>query len=336
MTHPVRAPEFWRRRGILGSALAPAGWCYGLCARVLFAATRPVRAAVPVLCVGNLVIGGAGKTPVALSVGRRLIEHGRKVHFLSRGYGGRVAGPLRVDPQNHTAADVGDEALLLAARAPAWVSRDRIAGVRVAGAAAEGAPDGPEVILMDDGFQNPSVAKDLSLLVVDGEYGFGNGRVIPAGPLRETVPSALSRADVIVLIGEDIAGIENQPAVRESRLPVLKAHARPGPEAESLKGQPVVAFAGIANPEKFFQTLEEAGCEIKASHAFPDHHPFGEEDIQRLKSEAADLNAKLATTEKDAMRLSPAALSGIVVLTIYLEWADEAALDAVLGPLFGN
>ena len=336
MTHPVRAPEFWRKGGILGSVLAPAGWCYGLCARVLFAAARPVRAAVPVLCVGNLVIGGAGKTPVVLSVGRRMIERGRKVHFLSRGYGGRVAGPLRVDPRNHTAADVGDEALLLAARAPAWVSRDRVAGVRIAGAATDGPPGGPEVILMDDGFQNPSVAKDLSLLVVDGEYGFGNGRVIPAGPLRETVSSALSRADAIVLIGEDIAGIENHPAVKASRLPVLKAHARPGPEAENLKGQSVVAFAGIANPEKFFRTLKEAGSEIKARHVFSDHYPFAEEDIQRLKSEAAGLNAKLATTEKDAMRLSPSALSGIVVLTISLEWEDEAALDAVLGPLFGD
>ncbi len=331
MIHPVRAPEFWRRGGILGLALAPAGWCYGLCARVLFAAAHPVRAAVPVLCVGNFVIGGAGKTPVALSIGRRLIDRGRKVHFLSRGYGGRAAGPLRVDPQNHTAADVGDEALLLAAHAPAWVSRDRVAGVR----AAATVPGDAEVILMDDGFQNASVSKDLSLLVVDGEYGFGNGRVIPAGPLRETVSSALSRADVIVLIGEDIAGIENHPAVKASRLPVLKAHTRPGPEAESLKGQPVVAFAGIANPEKFFRTLEEAGSEIKVRHAFPDHHPFGEGDIQRLKSEAAGLNAKLVTTEKDAMRLSPAALSGIVVLTISLQWEDEAALDAALDPLFG-
>ncbi len=332
MRNPVRAPEFWRRGGILGSALAPAGWCYGLCARVRFAAARPVKAVVPVLCVGNLVVGGAGKTPVSLNVGRRLIERGRKVHFLSRGYGGRAAGPLRVDPQNHTAADVGDEALLLAARAPAWVSRDRAAGVRAAGAAAEG----PEVILMDDGFQNPSVVKDMSLLVVDGEYGFGNGRLIPAGPLRETVSSALSRADAIVLIGEDSAGIENHPAVKASGLPVLKARVRPGPEAEDLKGQSVVAFAGIANPEKFFRTLAEAGCEIRASHAFPDHHPFGEGDIQRLKSEAGDLNAKLVTTEKDAMRLSPAALSGIVVLTISLEWEDETALDAVLGPLFGD
>ncbi len=328
MKNPVRAPEFWRRGGILGAALAPAGWCYGLCARLLYKSARPVKAPVPVLCVGNLVIGGAGKTPVALSIGRRLIERGRKVHFLSRGYGGRVAGPLRVDPRNHTAADVGDEALLLAACAPAWVSRDRVAGVEAAG--------GADMILMDDGFQNASVAKDLSLLVIDGEYGFGNGRVIPAGPLRETVSSALSRADGIVLIGEDIAGIENHPAVKASRLPVLKARARPGPEAEDLKGQSVVAFAGIANPEKFFRTLEEAGSEIKASHAFPDHHPFGEGDIQRLKSEAAGLNAKLATTEKDAMRLSPAALSGIVVLTISLQWEDEAALDAVLGPLFGD
>ena len=329
MANPVRAPDFWRKAGGLGVALSPVGWCYGLYARLLYKSARPVKAAVPVLCVGNLVIGGAGKTPVALSIGRRLIERGRKVHFLSRGYGGRVAGPLRVDPQNHTATDVGDEPLLLARTAPAWISRDRAAGIGVA-------CDGAELIVMDDGFQNASVSKDLSLLVVDGEYGFGNGRLIPAGPLRETVSSALSRTDVLVLIGEDIAGIENHPAVGESRLPVLKAHVRPGPEAESLKGQPVVAFAGIANPEKFFLTLEESGSEIKASHAFPDHHPFGEEDIQRLKSEAADLGAKLATTEKDAMRLSPATLSGIVVLTIFLEWEDEAALDAVLGPLFGD
>jgi len=328
----VRAPDFWQKGGVLGAALAPVGWCYGVCARVLYAAVHPVKAAVPVLCIGNLVMGGAGKTPVALSVGRRLIERGRRVNFLSRGYGGREAGPLRVFPETHAAADVGDEPLLLARVAPAWVSRDRAAGI----GAIEAAPDKADVVIMDDGFQNPSVVKDLSLLVADGEYGFGNGRVFPAGPLRETIPSALARADGIILIGEDIAGIEIHPAVKAGGLPVFKARIRPGPEAEEIKGRPVVAFAGLANPDKFFRTLDEIGCEVRARHAFPDHHPFGENEILRLKSEAAGLNAQLVTTEKDAMRLSPAALSGIVVLTISLEWADEASLDAVLKPLLGD
>ena len=331
----MRAPDFWRREGgFPGGILAPLGWGYGLAGRIRFALARPARSPVPVICVGNLVAGGAGKTPVALNLARRLIGQGRNVRFLTRGYGGRLAGPVRVDAETHTAGDVGDEALLLARVAPAWVARDRAHGVAAAANDAEGGP--PDVIIMDDGFQNPWVAKDRSLLVIDGGYGFGNGHVFPAGPLRESVGSALGRADAVVLIGDDDAGIQNNLAVRGNTLPVLRARARPGPEAGGLKGKPVVAFAGIANPEKFFQTLREAGCEVKAAHGFADHHPFTRDDLGRLRAEAKNLSARLVTTEKDAVRLSAEDLEGISVLTISLEWADETLLDAALHSLFRN
>jgi len=323
----VRAPEFWRRDGgALGEVLSPLGWCYGLATRIRLAWIRPWRPPVPVLCVGNLVAGGAGKTPVALSLGTYLGHRGHKVHFLSRGYAGTAAGPHRVDPESDVDA-VGDEALLLARAHPTWISRDRVAGAR---AAAEGA----DLIVMDDGFQNPSVVKDFSLLVVDGRYGFGNGHLIPAGPLRETVQSGLGRAHALVVIGDDEAGIEKNPAVSGMGLPVLKASVKPGPEAEALGGKPVFAFVGIGNPEKFFSTLKGIGCEIKGTTVFSDHHRFTEDEIGQLKSQAVENEAQLVTTEKDAVRLPPAARDDIEVLTISLQWADETSLDAALRPLF--
>jgi tetraacyldisaccharide 4'-kinase len=325
----MRAPDFWGRDGgILGPVLAPLGWGYGLATRFRFVLARSWKPHVPVVCVGNVVAGGAGKTPVALSLGERLIKQGRNVHFLSRGFGGSATGPLRVDPKVHTAEDVGDEALLLAARAPTWVSADRRAAARLAAAA--------DVIIMDDGFQDPSVAKDLSLVVVDGRYGFGNGRTIPAGPLREPAAAALGRADALVVMGADEAGIGNHPSVRGKNIPLLRAGVKPGPEVGALKGKPVAAFAGIANPEKFFATLEEAGCVLRSTRAFSDHHPYTPGEIQRLKSEAEEMKAVLVTTAKDAMRLSAPDLSGIEVLTISVRWTDEASLDAVLRPLFGD
>ncbi|NQU61038.1 MAG: tetraacyldisaccharide 4'-kinase [Rhodospirillales bacterium] len=325
----MRAPEFWRRGGgLFGGLLAPLGWGYGLGTWLRFAFTKPYRSDVPVLCIGNLVAGGAGKTPVALSLGGYLAERGLTVHYLGRGYGGIEKGPLRVDLGAHGAGDVGDEALLLAAVAPTWISVNRAAGVEAAGA-------GADFIIMDDGFQNPSVAKDLSLVVVDGRYGFGNERLIPAGPLREPVARALDRAHALIVIGEDEAGIGGHPKVKKSNLPVLKATVTPGPEASALKGKAVVAFAGIGEPEKFFRTLSSIGGRVQAAHAFPDHHRYTTNEIQRLKQEAADMGAILVTTTKDAVRLAASDLNGIEVLTISLEWRDETALDAVLNPIFG-
>jgi tetraacyldisaccharide 4'-kinase len=326
----MRAPDFWQTGGsrLLPTLLTPVSWFQGLGMRVRFAMTRPWRAPVPVLCVGNLVAGGAGKTPVALSLGGRLLDHGLKVHYLSRGYGGRQRGPVRVDAEQHTSIDVGDEALLLAQTAPTWVARHRAKGCRAAVAA------GAEVIVMDDGFQNPSLAKDVSLLVVDGGYGFGNGRLIPAGPLREPVEAGLGRADGVVLMGDDTAGLtgDGGPLTAASP-PTLRAAIKPGPEAAGLAGKPVVAFAGIARPEKFFQTLRDIGCQVVVERAFSDHYPYEAADIERILRDARAADAIPVTTAKDIIRLPPEVRDEITVLTIAVAWEDEAAVDAILEPL---
>ena len=323
----MRAPDFWHGRGggVVAALLTPLGSVYGLAARARFAAARPWRASIPVLCVGNLVAGGSGKTPVALSLGARLARRGDDVHFLTRGYGGRRAGPLRVDPDHHGAREVGDEALLLARCAPAWVARDRPAGCRAAIAG------GARAIIMDDGFQNPYLAKDVSLLVVDGAYGFGNGRVMPAGPLREPVEAGLARADALVLIGADGAGVvERVGGDAPTAVPILRARIMPGPEAARLAGKSVVAFAGIGNPERFFTTLRDLGCRVEQAHAFPDHYPYDSGEVESLRKDARALDALLVTTAKDLVRLPPAARDGIEVLTIIVEWEDEAAVDDIL------
>src|SRR5437868_4186623 len=232
---PMRAPEFWHEPpGLAAGLLAPAGAAWELAARLRRAVTRPYRAPVPVLCVGNLVAGGSGKTPVVLSLARLFAERGVAVHVVTRGYGGGQAGPLQVDPMRHDAVAVGDEALLLAAAAPCWVAKDRAAGT----AAAAGA--GAATILLDDGFQNPSIEKDLSFVVVDAEYGFGNGRIMPAGPLREPVAAGLARAGAIVLIGDAPV----PPALSNAHCPVLRAGFEPL-NGGRIRGAPLVAFAGI-------------------------------------------------------------------------------------------
>ena len=329
----MRAPEFWARGkgGALSAALSPLGWAYGRGARARRAATQAWRAPVPVLCVGNAVAGGAGKTPVALDIGARLRARGVDAHFLTRGYGAAAAGPLRVEVARHTHLDVGDEALLLAGVAPAWVARDRAAGARAAVA------EGAGILVMDDGFQNPALAKDLSLLVVDGGYGFGNGRVMPAGPLREPLSDALRRADAVVLMGGEATDVTGQMArAAATSLPVLGARPRPGPEARRLAGKPVVAFAGIGRPDKFFETLGALGAEVAATLPFPDHHPYGAGDLDRLERLAEAHGAVLVTTAKDAVRLPEAARRQVAVLTITLEWEDETAIEAILDTLVSH
>jgi tetraacyldisaccharide 4'-kinase len=318
----MRAPGFWQRDGLLPALLMPAAACFAAGGWLRRRIVAPKPAAVPVLCVGNLVAGGAGKTPVAAALAERLLTRGRAAHFLSRGYGGRERGPLRVDPRRHTAADVGDEPLLLARIAPAWIARDRAAGADAAAAACA------RVVVMDDGFQNPGLAKDMSLLVVDGGYGFGNGRTIPAGPLLEPLRTGLSRADAVVLMGPDECGVERHlPA----SLPVLRAALLPA-APESLAGRRVLAFAGIARPEKFFATLEALGCRVAGRRAFSDHHPYTDDEIAALAAEARRADAMLVTTEKDAARLPAATMASAAIETVpvTIRWRDEAAVDRLL------
>ncbi|MFQ5939780.1 MAG: tetraacyldisaccharide 4'-kinase [Alphaproteobacteria bacterium] len=324
----MRAPEFWAHgRGPAPVLLAPLSYAWEAAGLVRRGLARPWRAPVPVVCIGNLVAGGAGKTPVALAVGEWLRGQGLEVHFLARGYGGREAGPLRVEPDRHTVREVGDEALLLAARAPTWIARDRPAGARAAAAAGAG------VIVMDDGYQNPSLVKTLSLVVVDGTYGFGNGRLLPAGPLREPVARGLARAAAAVLVGDDEAGVK---AGLEAELPVLRARLVAGPEAAGLAGREVVAFAGIACPRKFFDTIDEIGCRVVARHSFADHHLYTPGELVTLLEEAAALGAVPATTAKDAVRLPPEARAMVEVVAVSLLFEDPDALARVLRPVLGH
>jgi tetraacyldisaccharide 4'-kinase len=315
------APEFWSRSGLTAQLLEPLAWAHVAAGAARRALATPYRAPVPVLCVGNLVAGGAGKTPVVLSLARRLARAGARPYVLARGYGGSAPGPCAVDPTRHDAAQVGDEALLLAAAAPTWIARDRAAGVRAVAAAGAG------IIVMDDGYQNPHVVKDCALLVVDGAYGFGNGRVMPAGPLRERVGAALARADAVVLMGEDARGIASRLAGARVMRADLIAVAGTAPAGA------VVAFAGIGRPEKFFRTVAATGARLVASHAFADHHRYGEAELERLGREAAAAGANLVTTAKDAVRLPPPWRARVQVLEIEVRWRDEAALRALLAPL---
>jgi tetraacyldisaccharide 4'-kinase len=319
----MRAPDFWRHDGFPARLLAPLGALLGAAGWWRRALARPIPAPVPVICVGNLVAGGAGKTPLALALFDHLTARGLVPHFLSRGYGGALSGPIRVDPDRHGWAEVGDEALLLAARGPTWVARDRVAGARAAAAG------GADCIIMDDGFQNPSLAKSLSLLAVDGGYGFGNGKLLPAGPLRESVGSGLARAQAAILIGDDRHGLGRS---LPGRLPLLKAKLATR-DRETWKARRVIAFAGIGRPEKFFESLRRAGAAVLAERPFPDHHPYKPAELAALLDQARAFDAELVTTAKDRVRLPPETNESIAVLEVDLVWTDEdgpAQLDRLI------
>jgi len=323
----MKAPEFWGRGqgGVASLLLSPVGWMYGLATAARLKVVTAWKAPIPVVCVGNIVAGGAGKTPVAIDIGKRLKSRGKKVHFLTRGYGGNVTGSLLVDPEHHSAKDVGDEALLLTRMAPTWVCRERAEGARHALKA------GADVLIMDDGFQNPSLHKDMSLVIVDGGYGFGNGRLVPAGPLRETVSAGLSRADALILIGDDERDVLG--TVRAYGTFSLGARLEVDDSVSDLRNERIIAFAGIGRPQKFFNTLAETGCETVATHAFPDHHPFSDSDLKRLQDEARENDAMLVTTEKDAVRLPAGFKDDVTVVSVSVTWNEESGIESLLDQL---
>jgi tetraacyldisaccharide 4'-kinase len=294
---PLRAPFFWyRKKGVLASALAPFGQIYGRIAEKRFAEGKPYRSRLPVVCIGNFTAGGGGKTPTAIAIAKLLVELGARPAFLTRGYGGASEGPVLVK-KGQSAEEVGDEPLLLAEVAPTMVAADRAAGAR----AIEGS--GASAIVMDDGFQNPSLAKDLSLVVVDAESGIGNGLVMPAGPLRAPLEAQMARADALIAIGDDGKAARLIDAFAAKGKPVLKARMVPRQDKRWLSVLPVIGFAGIARPEKFFATLRNNGARLIDQRSYPDHYRYSERQARSLLREAKDYNAMLVTTEKDWVRL---------------------------------
>jgi tetraacyldisaccharide 4'-kinase len=327
-------PAFWRHRagGLPSLLLSPV-------ASVVSAVgahrteRAGVRVPVPVFCCGNATVGGAGKTTLALDLAGRLAARGLRPHFLTRGHGGRTGRRvLRVDLALHDASLCGDEALLLARVAPCWVSADRAASARQAVA------DGAGALVMDDGLQNPGLHKDGSFLVVDGATGFGNGCVLPAGPLREPPLRALQRCRAVVLIGEDRTRIV--PLLRGWR-PILHASLVQGPGLEALLGRKIVAFSGIGRPDKFFDGLAAAGVALARRLAFPDHHVFTGRDLAGLRAARDDAGegTVLATTPKDAARLPAGFLQGVVIVGVSLAWQDQrldSIIDAILAKAAGE
>ncbi len=313
----MREPRFWRRSGsLLSRAAAPAAAIYGAVSGARMA--RPgASAGVPVFCVGNYHVGGAGKTPAVLALGEILKGLGEQPVVLSRGYGGRLPGPVQVDAERHAAADVGDEPLMMTRQMPVIVSRDRVAGATLARSI------GASVIVMDDGFQNPSLKKDTSLIVIDARRGIGNGRVVPAGPLRAPLAGQLARTDSLIVIGEGEAA--NDVAAQVKGRGGAVWHARIVPEPASLaalRGHRLLAFAGIGDPERFFATLRDNGSDVAKTRAFPDHHVFSAADIAGLVSDAAREGLMMVTTEKDAARMRGTATApeGLATLAIGLEF----------------
>jgi tetraacyldisaccharide 4'-kinase len=325
-------PRWWYLRGrragtLLRLVLTPASWVWAAATARRIAAGRRVDPGVPVICVGNLTLGGAGKTPVAVAILRALSDRGVKAHALSRGHGGTLEGPVQVDPDRHTARDVGDEPLMLAREAPAWIARDRSAGAAAAAAA------GAEVVVMDDGHQNASVGKALSMVVVDGEtrdgeWPFGDSQVFPAGPMREPLKAGLERADaVVVLLPADLEAPDPELCALLATRPVLIARL------ESLGAPPAgpqLAFAGVGKPWKVERALKSAGCDLVEFVSLPDHAPLDEDLMRRLARRAEDFAAGMVTTEKDWVRLPPAWRDRVTPWPVRARFEDPAELERLL------
>jgi tetraacyldisaccharide 4'-kinase len=322
----VKAPRFWMkpRPTLLARLLQPTGWAYGR-ATAQRMRGQGERVGAPTICVGNFTVGGAGKTPTAVALARMLIGDGRRVAFLSRGYGGAErAEPLLVGADTHNATEVGDEPLLLAKLAQCWVGTDRVRSARSAVEA------GADTLVLDDGLQNPGLIKDLSFAVVDGESGFGNGLCVPAGPLRAPVSSQLPFVQALIVLGGDDAAVSRIAALARGK-PVIRASLEPDALAAApLIGREVFAFAGIARPEKFYATLRRVGAQIVATRDFADHHPYTQREVDALIEESRGRGALLATTEKDLVRLSARQARSVVALPVTLRFEDPASVRRIL------
>ena len=325
---PIKAPDFWQKKhAFLSRLLSPLGRLYAWVVRRRIRKTKPYESKIPVVCVGNLVMGGVGKTPMAVSIAEYFKMNGMKPVFLTRGYGGGLSN-IMVDPDRHKASQTGDEALLLARVAPTIVDADRARGAKKAESI------GADVIIMDDGFQNPQLVKTLSFAVFDGRYGFGNGQVFPAGPLREPLQDGLNRANAFVVVGKDLAGVRKEIGGRYENLPFIGMHIEQNVAIiEQLSGKRVFAFAGIGYPEKFFDMLKEYGCDVVGTKSFPDHYPYTDQDITDLIDQAGKSDAVPVTTAKDFVRIAPRFRQSIQVVEAYMVWDTPDSMCALLASL---
>ena len=322
----MRTPDHWQKNNLVSRLLIPLGWVYFQLSLWRHKIARRVDIGVPVICVGNIVAGGAGKTPTAMYLGKLLSKH-FKVAFLTRGYGGAFSGPIKVDQHKHTFQDVGDEALLLSKIAPTWVSKNRLDG----GLAAK--MDGAQILLMDDGFQNPTIGKTFSFLVFDGPYGLGNNQLIPSGPLRETLGRGMSRADAVVIIGEDLHDLQSKIP---KNIPLFSVAISPVISRKLKAAKSVIGFAGIGRPRKFLETLKTLNVDIQDFVPFPDHHKFRNSEIEDLIKKASKTGAQLVTTTKDFVRLPPNTINSITAMDIELNWVNQNQIKALLEQVLDN
>lgn len=315
-------PLHWSDRSLAAFLWLPVSWLYYFIVRLRMMTITPIRFEIPVICIGNNNVGGTGKTPTAIAVSQWLIGQGYNPHFISRGYRGHYTGTMRVNPELHIAQEVGDEPLLLAQHAPCWVSKRRLDAARAAQKA------GANVIIMDDGLQNPSLHKDYTIMVVDAPSGIGNGWMLPAGPCREPLWRSVAKSNALLLVGEPLQPRLSR-VLKKIKTPVFTAALAPlnAPLLQKMKVHP---FAGIGHPDKFFATIEAMGAEIALCSRFADHHYYTQADMDRLIAESTAHQAQLVTTQKDAMRLPDDFLQHVLVVPVELKVEDEQMLLAAI------
>ncbi|RUT26571.1 tetraacyldisaccharide 4'-kinase [Asaia sp. W19] len=322
-------PGFWRDQSPRwqARALTPLAWAVDTLGTFRALRATPALSPVPVLCCGNLTVGGTGKTIIVRDLAQRLVARGEQPHILSRGYGGQLKGPLRVDPVHHTARDTGDEPFMLAQDFPVWIGANRAETARLAAEA------GATCLLMDDGLQNHSLRQTMKLIAIDGSVGLGNGRILPAGPMREPASRGFARADAVILIGRDDTGLV--PSLPPG-LPALTARLIPSSVIRKLQGRQVIAFAGIGRPTKFFEMLTDSGAPPMRCIPFDDHHDYNERDCRRLSVLSRQPGAVLVTTRKDWVKLPEWLRSEVTVIDVELLWADPGAPERLLDLLLAN